>query len=285
MSIQYLGNHAIPPEVTIAASNKGLGQAKAVHQVPHRVGTEEEAAKEKGAERRQAVLVFAAIASPLTIGLLLWWATGSPGLGIGVGVVLTLVAWGASTYFMDRDDNQGNEDRERVYVFSEGFALPPQDRAPARAFSWDEVEALHRFATDNYVAGRLVITVHVYKLVLAGGELVVFRGTEQPDKVSPTDVLQLGPLLQKEIFDRRLPPAVEAINAGRTVTFGALALSTSGITTPAGLAPWNTVRELSTSAGHVVITAAGGKPGTYEMGEIPNFEVFWTLAQNLHAQH
>lgn len=283
MSIQFLGNHAIPPEVTVAASNRGLGQAKAVHRLPHRVGTEEEAAKEKGADRLKAVLILAATATPLTIGLLLWWATEIPGLGIGVAVVLVLVGWGASVHYMDRDDD-GDEDRERVYVFSEGFALPPRDGAPARAFTWDEVEAIHRFVTDNYVAGRLVITVHSYRLVLADGELVVFRGTEQPDKVSATDVLRLGPLLQEEIFERRLPPAVEAINAGRTVTFGALALSATGITTPAGLAPWDTVRDLSTSAGHVVITAAGGRPGSYAIGDIPNFEVFWTLAQNLYAQ-
>ncbi|MCX2946928.1 DUF6585 family protein [Lentzea sp. NEAU-D7] len=284
MSIQFLGDHAIPPEVTIAASNKGLGRATAAHRVPHRVGTEEEAAKEKSAERRQGVLVFAAIASPLAIGLLLWWATGSPGLGIGVGAVLTLVGWGASAYFMDRDGDEHDGDRDRVYVFSEGFALPPRDGVPARAFTWDEVEALHHFVTDTYVARRLVVTGHVYKLVLAGGELVVFHGAEQPDKVSPTDVLELGPLLQKEIFERRLPPAVEAINAGRTVTFGALALSASGITTPAGLAPWETVRDLSVGAGQVVISAARGRPGTYAIGDIPNFDVFWTLAQNLHAQ-
>lgn len=285
MSIQFSGNHAIPPEVTVAASNRGLGQAEAAHRVPHRIGTEEEAAKEKSAEIRHGLLVFAAIASPLTIGLLLWWATGIAGLGIGVAVVLTLVAWGVSAHVMDRDDDEGDEDRERVYVFSEGFALPPRDGAPARAFTWDEVEAIHRFVTDNYVAGRLVITVHSYRLVLADGELVVFRGTEQPDKVSATDVLQLGPLLQEKIFERRLPPAVEAINAGRTVTFGPLALSATGITTPGGLAPWDTVRDLSTSAGQVVITAAGGRPGSYEIGDIPNFEVFWTLAQNLHAQN
>ncbi|RDI34733.1 DUF6585 family protein [Lentzea flaviverrucosa] len=284
MSIQFLGNHAIPPEVTVAASNRGLGQAKAVHRVPHRIGTEEEAAKEKGADRLKAVLVLAAAATPLTIGLLLWWATEIPGLGIGVAVVLVLVGWGASVHYMDRDDDEGNEDRERVYVFSEGFALPPRDGAPARAFTWDEVEAIHRFVTDNYVAGRLVITVHSYRLVLADGELVVFRGTEQPDEVSTTEVLQLGPLLQEKIFERRLPPAVEAINAGRTVTFGPLALSATGITTPGGLAPWDTVRDLSTSAGHVVI-AAGGRPGSYAIGDIPNFEVFWTLAQNLHAQN
>jgi hypothetical protein len=284
MSIQFLGNHAIPPEVTIAAANRGLGQAKSVHQVPHRVGTTEEAAKEKGAEIRNGVLVFAAIASPLTIGLLLWWATGIAGLGIGVAAVLTLVLWGASAHFMDRDDREGKEDLERVYVFTEGFALPAQEKTPARAFTWDEVEALHRGVGDTYVNGKLVVTVHSYRLVLADGELVVFRGTEQPDKVSTTDVLALGPLLQQEIFDRRLPPAAEAINADQTVTFGPLALSASGITTSGGLAPWDTVQELSTSMGQVVLTTVRGKPVTCPISDIPNFDVFWVLAQNLLAQ-
>lgn len=283
MSTQYLGNDAIPPEVTIAASNSGLGQAKAVHRVPHRVGTAEEAAKEKGAELRNGLLVLAAIAAPLIIGLLLWWVTGSVGLGIGVGLVLTLVGWGVGFYLMDRDDSEGKEERERVYMFGEGFALPPRDGAPARAVRWAEVDAVHRFVTDNYVNGKHIITVYVYKLVLADGELVVFRGTEQPAKMSPTDVLKLGPLLQQEVYDRRLPPAVEAINAGRTVAFGALALSTSGVTTSNGLVPWNAVSELSTSAGQVVL-AGGGRAGTYPIGDIPNFEVFWTLAQNLRAQ-
>lgn len=282
--MQFVGNHAIPPEVGIAAANRGLGQAKAVHRVPHRVGTAEEAEKEKKTDLRNGLLVLAAIAGPLVLALLLWWVTGSAGLGIGVGVVLALAGWGAGMYFMDRDGG-GGEERERVYLFSEGFALPPQGEVPARAFTWAEVDAIHRVVTDNYVNGQHIITVHVHKLVLADGDLVVFRGTEQPGKASPTDVLQLGPLLQKEIFDRRLPPAVDEINAGRTVAFGPLALSTSGITTPGGLVPWDSVRDLSANAGQVVIAPAGGRPWACAIGDIPNFEVFWVLAEDLRAQH
>jgi hypothetical protein len=283
--MQFSGNHAIPPEVTIAAADRGLGRVTAVHRVPHRVGTAEEAAREKRADRRNGLLVLAAIAGPLVVGVLLWWVTGSPGLAIGVGVVLTVAGWGAGFYFMDRSGNDDEEERERVYVYGEGLALPPRDGTPVRAFTWAEVDAVHRVVTDNHVNGRHIITVHVYKLVLANGELVVFRGTEQPDKPSSTDVLELGSLLQREVFDRRLPPAVEAINAGRTVTFGPLALSSSGITTANALVPWNAVRDLSTSAGHVVLTATGSsRPTTCAIGDIPNFEVFWTLAQNLHAQ-
>ncbi|HEX6340724.1 DUF6585 family protein [Umezawaea sp.] len=283
MSTQFLGNHPIPPEVSVAASERGLGRAKAVHRVPHRVGTAEEAAKEKGADLRNGLLVLAGISAPLVIALLLWWVTGSIGLGTGVGLVLTVVGWGVH-HLMDRDDDEDTGERDRVYVFGEGFALPARDGVPARAVTWAEVEAVHRGVTDTYVDGKHVITVHAYRLVLPDGELVVFRGVEQPGKMSRTDVVALGPVLQKEVSERRLPPAVEAINAGRTVDFGPLALSASGVTTPSGLVPWNSVRELSTGAGQVVLASAGRKPGTYPIFDIPNFEVFWTLAQTLRAQ-
>ncbi|WP_199444363.1 DUF6585 family protein [Umezawaea beigongshangensis] len=285
MSTQFPGDRSIPPEVTIAAASRGLGRVTAVHRVPHRVGTAEEAAREKRADRRNGLLLLAVIAGPLVVGLLLGLVTGSVGLGIGVGVVLALVGWGAGFYFANRGGDAGGEERDHVYVFGEGFALPAREGVPARAFTWADVDAVRRVVTDNHVNGQYVLTVHVYELVLADGELVVFRGTEQPGRTSPTDVLELGPLLQREVFDRRLPPAVEAIDAGRTVTFGALALSASGITTPGGLVPWNAVRDLSTRAGQVVLAAAGGRPTTYPIGDIPNFEVFWTLAQNLRAQH
>ncbi|MGW6443477.1 DUF6585 family protein [Lentzea sp. NPDC055074] len=285
MSIQFLGDHAIPPEVTIAAANRGLGQAKAALRVPHRVGTEEEAAKEKANELREAVPVFAALLAPLVLGGLTWWISESIGLAIGVGVVLTIVGFAANTYYMNRNDKSGNEDRERVYLYGEGFALPAQDGVPARAFTWDEVEAVHQIVTDNYVNYQHIFTVHAYRLVLPDGELVVFRGVEQPDKVPATEVLKLGPLLMKEVFDRRLPLAVEAINADRTVGFGPLALSGSGITTPGGLVAWDEIEDLTTNAGQLVLTATRRKPGSYAIGDIPNFEVFWTLAQNLRSQN
>ncbi|MDX3658962.1 hypothetical protein PV646_16790 [Streptomyces sp. ID05-26A] len=285
MSIQFSGDQAIPPEVTIAASNKGLGRATGVYRVPHVVGTVEEAEKQKANEFVEALPILAALVAPLAVGGLLWWVSGSIGLGIGAGVVLTIVGFIAITQYENRNDGKNKEAHEWVYVYGEGVALPARDGVPARAISWDEIEAIHQISTDNYVNYQHVFTVHAYRLVLRDGELVVFRGVEQPDKVPATEVRTLGPLLAKEVFALRLPPAVEAINEGRTVGFGPLALSGSGIVTPDGLVAWDEIEGLSTSAGDVVLTATRRKQGNYAIGDIPNFEVFWTLAQNLREQN
>ncbi|GGM87187.1 hypothetical protein GCM10011609_24710 [Lentzea pudingi] len=133
-----------------------------------------------------------------------------------------------------------------------GSIGPQQDRA--RAITWDEIEAVHQISTDNYVNYQHVLIVYAYKLVLRDDELVVFRGVEQPDE-------------------------------GRTVPFGPLALSGSGIVTPGGLVAWDEIEDLSTKAGDVVLTATRRKPGNYAIGDIPDFEVFWTLAQNLRDQN
>jgi len=285
MSIQFVGNHAVPPEVTRVAADNGLGDVQAVYLVPHRVVAAGEEQKAKRAELRNGVLIIAALAVPLLIALLLWWTTGSLGTGIGVGAALTVVGWGVMVVVQGKSGKGHSDDHDRVYLCGDGFVLPAKEEVPARAFRWADFGAIHRVVTDSYVNGQHIFTRYTFRLVLEDGTPVVFQGNELPKKPSTTEIMKLGPVLEEEMFNRRLPLAAEAINAGGAVEFGALTISASGVTTPMGHLPWNSVGDLSIGAGNLLLGAVGGKPARYPVGDIPNFQVFWTLAQNLRAHH
>jgi hypothetical protein len=285
MSIRFAGDHAVPPEVAEAAADSGLGEVKAAHLVPHKVVAPGEEQQAKRAELRNGLLVIAALAAPLLVALLLWWATGSIGTGIGVGAALVVIGLGVVTYLENRSGKERSEDLDRVFLFDDGFVLPAEGESPVRAFRWADVAAVHRTVTDNYVNRQPIFTRYSYRLVLEDGTPIVFQGNELPNKPSPTEIRKLAPVLEEEVCGRRLPLAVEAVNAGGTVQFGALAISSAGVTTPKGHLPWTAVGELSIGAGTLFVDAAGRKPEEHPIGDIPNFQVFWTLAENLRAHH
>jgi hypothetical protein len=272
--------------VTKVAADSGLGEVTAVHSVPHRVVAPGEEQKAKRADLRNGLLIIAAMAVPLLIALLLWWTTGSIGVGIGVGAALVVVGVGVGSVLEGRSGKGRSDDLDRVYLCGDGFVLPAEGEVPPRAFRWTDFAAIHRSATDNYVNAQHVFTGYSFRLVRPDGTRVVFQGSELPKKPSPTEILKLGPVLEEEMTTRLLPLAVEALNAGRVVEFGPLlAISATGIGTAKGHLPWSGVGELSIGAGNLVLGAAGGKPAVYPLGDIANFQVFWTLAQNLRAHH
>jgi uncharacterized protein DUF6585 len=281
MSTPFVGDHAVPPEVARAAADSGLGDVQAVYLVPHKVSTARQVQATERAQQRHVVLIAAtAVSPPLTV-FLLWWATGNGGLGIGVGVVVLAIGFGVLFIVLGADD-QGPD---RVYVCGDGFVLPAEDDVPPRVFRWTDFTALHSAVNDTRVNGQHVFTSYTFRLVQPDGTQVVFDGIEKPEEPSATEVLRFGPVLEEEVFSRQLPLAVEAVDAGRAVEFGRLAVTASGITTPKGHLPWAEVGHLSVAEGKLALGAASRKPAQYRVGEIPNFQVFWTLAQELRAHH
>ncbi|MBW4720306.1 DUF6585 family protein [Saccharothrix obliqua] len=274
----------VPLEVAHVAGVSRLGDVLAVHRVRHRVLAADEVAKAKRRQLRNGVLALVGVSLPLLVMVVIWWATGIPGLAVGVGVAVLAVGVGVFLAVLFRDDKSKVDDRHRVYVHRDGFVLPGGGGGP-RAFRWDDFTAVHRVATDTYVNGQHAFTGYVFRLVREDGTHVVFEGGERQDKPLRNDILDLGPVLEEQVANRRLPIAVAEVNAGRPVEFGALTVTAAAVATPKGVVPWQDVDVLSIGGGHLFLGARGGTPATYPIGDIPNFPVFWTLAQNLRAHH
>ncbi|MEV0676095.1 DUF6585 family protein [Actinosynnema sp. NPDC050436] len=270
------GRHSVPIEVERVAAAGGLGEVRGSHRALYRVLAPGDEQRAKRADARNAVLVLLAAALPLLTALLLWWATGRAGLAIGVGAAIALTGAGAVWAVAAK---KGKDQVSRVYLYSEGFLLLDGATNTGRAFRWDDFPAVHRSSTDTFVSGQHIGTDHTFRLVGVDGTTVVLRGFEAQKNPLPTDIVELGPLLEEEIANRRLPLAVEAINAGGEVRFGDLSLSASGIGTPRGHLPWGGVGPLSTSAGHLLLGT--GRPAKYPVAAIPNFALFLFLARNL----
>jgi hypothetical protein len=74
---------------------------------------------------------------------------------------------------------------------------------------------------------------------------------------------------------------VDTLNANGDVLFDDVTINLRGITVPAGTVTWPELRDLQVGSGIVWLHTANKKPWQHKIVEIPNFPVFWTLAQEL----
>jgi hypothetical protein len=148
---------------------------------------------------------------------------------------------------------------------------------------WDEVAAVYQQIEKIHVNGVYGGTSHQYRLPLLAGGHVTFGGSvndQDPDK-SATHIDELGEAILREIPARHLQPALDTLNRGGEVRFDKITLTLTAITTPAATTPWHDVRDLVAGGGHIALYTRAPKPWQLKIAEIPNFPVFWTLAQEL----
>jgi tRNA-binding EMAP/Myf-like protein len=92
------------------------------------------------------------------------------------------------------------------------------------------------------------------------------------------DVEKLGRAIQKEVTQRLLSQAHDALNAGQTVDFGKVGVSRSGIMISKKTIPWKEIKKVDVSDGFVTISRVGKHLNwVAKVADIPNVYVFLTL--------
>jgi hypothetical protein len=220
-------------------------------------------------------------------GLLLFALGSLALLGVAVislvplGILISLGFVGMFGYFLVMSPNVNRAvAARRVHVFERGFIVM---KSPAQlvAVRWDVVAWVLQEITDRYVNGIHVATTYLYTVVLPDGGKV--KLTHFYDGIA-----ELGQTIAREVTREHLPRAIEAVQAGRTVTFGDLQVSLAGLTSGRhGLLPWTQVEEIQVVQGYLKLRRAGkwlawsSKP----VKQIPNLFVFLNLADRLHRAH
>lgn len=257
---------AVPPPspaVLQAANTRALGDYVRGYTAQFRTGDKPPASK--GAQALMVVGLLVASAVPLALFVLVAWWAGIAVLAAGaIGVTVWL--------------RRPNKD---VHEFRAGLVAVTKDGiTPVR---WDEVAAVYQQVQQIHVNGVYGGTNHQYRLPLLAGGHVTFGGSvndQDPDK-SDTSIDELGEAILREIPARHLQTALDTLNSGGEVRFDKITLTLAAITTPAATTPWPEVRDLVAGGGRIALYTAAPKPWQLTIAEIPNFPVFWTLAQEL----
>ncbi|WAU78914.1 hypothetical protein O1Q96_03575 [Streptomyces sp. Qhu-G9] len=168
---------------------------------------------------------------------------------------------------------------KRLYLFEHGMIVQPQFGDGMTAFRWDSVK-LYQDITQLFVNGVPTPTKYVYSVVApryGGAEITEFY--ENPES--------WGPALQDAVLRAQGPAVLKAILEGGTVDFGALSLSSKGVSsTRNGRLPWSEVQEILVQGGSVRVLRSGTADtwSTVAVSGMPNLYVFLAVAGKLCRQ-
>jgi hypothetical protein len=219
----------------------------------------------KGREALMVVAFILAAAVPLALFVFVAWWAGIAALAAGAI---------AFTVWLRRPN-------KAVHEFRAGLVTVTKDGI--NSLRWDEIAAVYQQVNQIHVNGVYGGTNHQYRLPLLAGGHVTFGGSvndNDPDK-SDTSIDELGEAILREIPARHLRPALDTLNSGGEVRFDKITLTLAAIVTPAATTPWPEVRDLVAGGGQIALYTQAPKPWQLKIAEIPNFPVFWTLAQEL----
>ncbi len=268
---------AIPPPspaVAQAAASMTLGQLVRPHGITHSL------AGGQAGTIGKAILykVMTWFAWLLLVFAGVGFFTGLPLLGAGllVAAVLILVI---GYLMLKRMAVKGAPASEYLYEYELGLACPTQDSAIA--FRWSDIVQIYEDVIHYANNGIYRHTYNEYTLVASNGWKVKFSG--QSNRNRPDQVFGLLPAFHQKVLEPLVSAAVNRINAGGQVPFGAVAIAGQGIVGPQGGVPWGRVSEMAAKDGKVRIKVDGQKWWSADSKTVPNFQVFWHLAEQLRA--
>ena len=155
-------------------------------------------------------------------------------------VALFFVATGAGMLRRARS-NRGL----RVLVFPEALARVQGEGV--EVLRWEDVNAVRRLVKVKS-EGVTVLTLGQLLLLGRGGQTLAF--TEDL-----ADLPELRRLIEQHTLKHMLPPALEAVEAGSAVGFGALVASREGLQHEAEVLPWASYEDAEVARGWVTVRA------------------------------
>ncbi|WP_460071509.1 DUF6585 family protein [Streptomyces sp. YKOK-I1] len=172
----------------------------------------------------------------------------------------------------------GRQGAKRLHLFEEGLVVDPQSGSGAVALRWDALE-LRQDIVQLIVNGRPQPTRYVYTARTPGqGSVRITEFYEGPDV--------WGPWMQDAVLAAQGPAVLRTLQEGRTVPFGVLALSRTGLSAPGkGRLPWPEVEEVRVSGGLVLVTRSAGSArwSHHPVKEIANLHLFLAAVSTLHG--
>lgn len=205
-----------------------------------------------------------------------WFIIGVRGGGPVFGGVLILISlrffWEAYKAW------HSAQSKLRVYVCERGL-IYTQKNTPPQPMGWESL-LVWRSAVKLYQNAGPTGTTYRYTLQRDDG----FHCTLDDDIKGIAD---LGNLISDSVTKARFPGYVQAYNAGQTLSFGTLTISTQGVGNGRELLPWSDVNDIDVQSGYIKVKRAGGwfSWKTVAASSIPNLFIFLALSDYVLRQH
>ncbi|MFC8664606.1 DUF6585 family protein [Streptomyces sp. NPDC057199] len=165
---------------------------------------------------------------------------------------------------------------KRLYLFEHGLIVQPRLGEGMTAFRWDSVK-LRQDITQLFVDGAPTPIKYVYSVTATG-----FGGAEITEFYEKPEIW--GPWMQDAVLRAQGQTALDTIQEGGAVDFGALSLSRAGMAaTGKGRLPWSEIQEILVRGGnvHVMRSGASAPWSTVPVSGIANLHLLLAIAGNL----
>lgn len=196
----------------------------------------------------------------------------SPAASDGFGGILALLILLAATayaiYYFVVNFNV------KAYVFTEGLIRAKGSQVDV--MRWEHVEAVWERAVQYRYRGLIPLyTTYNYTVRRNDGAQFKFPSALKSNKL-------LGEAIQQEVTRHQLPKAIAAYDSGAPVNFGALSVSTQGISKGAVLTPWNQLGQVNFRRGWLIVHKQGSllAASRTRVSSIPNLQVFLQLVEH-----
>lgn len=162
---------------------------------------------------------------------------------------------------------------KRVHFFEHGMLVVDPTR-PVDVFRWDTMSVLQEIINQN---GQLLYT---YTLTRPDQTTVKLTNFYEHPRL-------WGHIIQQEITNAQLPPALAAGERGQPLQFGDITLTVHGVATAKrAMVAWHDIQELSVRNGWVFLRKAGKTLSwsSTPIAKIPNFFLFLALVDHYRGQ-
>jgi hypothetical protein len=222
------------------------------------------------------VLFFGSFALLLVVG-------GIVEMQPGELLVALLVATGPA-FFLWQALRTGEELRTArhtsYYVFRDGCII--QRDSANETFSWAEITTLWRRA---YRLRNDTVPTRGYRYILqcADGRRIKLSWRMRAMPRQFAILRQFDDLLVREVTNQRLPEALRALDARKTLDFGPFSVGMGGLTYKRATLLWNEVRRVDVANGVFSIYKVGKRLpwARKQASKIPNFSVFHALVERM----
>lgn len=184
--------------------------------------------------------------------------------------------------------------RQALVIYEDGVAMA--DGRRVRAWRWDELVSVQRrpavrkpdIPSDVAGAAAIVVILAVYQI--ADRPYVKAESTYRfADAAGDGFVLDrwlpgvdgLADMIDAEITRRQLPLVAAALEAGRAVGFGSIALGPAGIAVGSRTVAWADFARVEVELDTVRVVVAGGRPATARISDVSNLTLLLALLRAL----
>ncbi len=168
-----------------------------------------------------------------------------------------------------------------VVVFEHGLVHVDGERT--QVIGWSEVTNVWRRVTEYYDTSMQKSKTRRTKY-----HVILESISSSPVHVNDefTEIEALTDHIVTEVTRRQLPEAVRLVQQGQTLRFGPFGVGPHGIDNGRETLPWSQIRELQVIQGEIRIRKDGKwlSWSRADVGDIPNFFVFFAVAQSLAAR-